>query len=283
VIDRFVVDDLARPLPLGQPMQRIVSLAPSATECLIALGAGKRFVGAEEHSAFAELAGVPRVGGFKHVDVETVLDLDPDLVVAAAMHAVTVVPRLVAGGVPVFVAHPRTLDELVDGMARLAAVLGLAEAAAPYLANCRTRIGTVVTRRLVTRVRPLVYVELSPDGHTGGPQSILDDLISKAGGVNLGGVARVPWPALSRDTVRRFDPDAIVIASYPGSASAASLMTREGWDRIMAIKANRVWEMPAGDVKRPGPGLLHGLERLARLLGPEEDGRLGSVEAGGER
>jgi ABC-type Fe3+-hydroxamate transport system substrate-binding protein len=279
VIGRFVVDDLARPLALGGSPRRIVSLAPSATECLLALGAADRLVGVEEHSSFAELAGLPRVGGFKHVDVEAVLGLVPDLVLAAAMHAVNVMPRLADRGVPVFVGHPRTLDELVDGMARLAALLDLAAAAAPYLARCRARIATVVTRALVTRVRPLVYLELSPEGHTGGPQSVLDDLISKAGGVNLGGVARVPWPALSHETVRRLDPDVVVIASYPGSASAASLAARDGWDRIRAIKANRVWEIPAGDVKRPGPGLLDGLERLATLFGRGEAGMLGSMDA----
>ena len=95
---------------------------------------------------------------------------------------------------------------------------------------------------------------------------MLDDLVVKAGGVNLGGVARVEWPVLSRDTVRRFDPDAIVIARYPGSASPAVVAARDGWDRLAAVKDGRVWEVEAGAIKRPGPGLLDGLETHARLL-----------------
>ncbi len=264
--DRFVVDDLARPMPIDVPARRVVSLAPSCTESLQVLGALGRLVGVEEHSALPELEALPRVGGFRHVDVDGILALDPDLVLAAGMHAVTTVPRLAAHGVRVFVAHPRTLDDLVDGMARMATVLGVSSAAAPYLASCRARIAAVVGRSLETRHRPLVYVELSPDGHTGGPQSILDDLVIKAGGLNVGGVARVEWPALSAATVRRLDPDVIVVARYPGSATAASLAQRDGWDRVAAVKSGRVFEMDAGLIKRPGPGLLEGVEILAQLL-----------------
>lgn len=264
---RFTVDDRARPLPLGRAAQRIVSLAPSCTECLLAIGAGDRLVGVEEHSELPPwLAGLPRIGGFKHLDVPRVLALRPDLVVAAPLHAVRVAPVLERRRVRVFVMLPRTVDGVVDGMARLAAAGGLARSAAPYLAACRRRIEAVVTRTVRRPWRPLVYVECSPEGHSGGPSSFLDDLVTRAGGVNLGGVARVEWPVLSAATVGRFDPDVIVIARYPGSATAASLAAREGWDRLAAVKGGRVYELPAGMLKRPGPGVLDGLERLAAIL-----------------
>jgi iron complex transport system substrate-binding protein len=266
VTARFTVDDLARPVQLDRGARRIVSLAPSCTECLIALGAVDRLVGVEEHSDFAELRGVPRVGGFKHVDLDAVVTLHPDLVVAASLHAVTSAAALTARGIPVFVTHPRTLDTLIDGMARLAAIIGIAPASADYLARCRERVATVVEQTLRRRGRPLVYLELSPGGHTGGPQSFVDDLITKAGGVNLGGHARVEWPRLDAVIVLRFDPDAIVLAAWPGSATHADLAGRDGWDRLAAVKSGRVWEVPAGMVKRPGPGLIDGLERLATLF-----------------
>jgi iron complex transport system substrate-binding protein len=151
-------------------------------------------------------------------------------------------------------------------MARLAAVVGNPRAAAPFLADCRARVDAVVADTLAARRRPLLYVEYSPRGHTGGPQSFLDDLVSKAGGVNLGGVARVEWPVLPAATVRRFDPDVIVIGRYPGSATAASVAARDGWDRVRAVKSGQIHELPPGMVKRPGPGLLDGLERLAAIL-----------------
>lgn len=263
---RFTVDDLARPVPLEAGARRIVSLAPSCTECLVALGATDRLVGVEAHSDFPELTRVPRIGGFKDVDLDAVIALQPDLVVAASLHAVTTAAALAERGVTVFVTRPRTLDTLVDGMARLAAVIGIAADSADYLARCRARMATIVEQTLRRRIRPLVYLELSPDGYTGGPQSFVDDLITKAGGVNLGGCARVEWPRLDTPTILRFDPDAVVIAAWPGSATHTQLCARDGWDRVAAVKSGRVWEIPAGMVKRPGPGLIDGLERLATLF-----------------
>lgn len=271
--ERFTVDDRARPMPLGRPAGRIVSLAPNCTASLLALGVGTRLVGVDEHSELPpDLAGVPRVGGFKELDLRRIVALSPDLVLAASLHAIAVAPVLEARAVPVFLLAPRTVDGVVDGMARVAAAIGVAPAAASYLAACRLRVEAVVAETLRVRRRPLVYVEYSPQGHTGGPQSFLDDLVSKAGGVNLGGVARVEWPVLAAATVRRFDPDVIVIARYAGSATAASLAARDGWDRLRAVKSGQVHELPAGLVKRPGPGVLDGLERLAAILGAVRDG-----------
>jgi iron complex transport system substrate-binding protein len=254
-------------VPLGPGARRVVSLAPSCTECLLALGAGDRLAGVEEHSLLPPaLAAVPRIGGFKHLDVERIVALRPDLVLAASLHAATAAPRLVAHGLSVFVTRPRTVDAVIDGMARMASVIGIARAAAPIIADLRARVRRVLARTLARRVRPLVYVEFSPDGHTGGPQSFLDDLVSKAGGVNLGGVARVEWPVVSASTVRRLAPDMIVIARYPGSATRESLMARAGWQTIAAITSGRIVEMDPAMIKRPGPGVVDGLEKLADIL-----------------
>lgn len=264
--DRFVVDDLARPVALGDDVRRVVSLAPSCTESLLALDAGDRLAGVEEHSELPPtFAGVPRIGGFKHHDLEGIVALRPDLVLAAALHAVTAAPRLAARGLRVFVTHPRTVDGVVDGMARIASVMGIAREAAPRLAGLRERIARVVERTLSRRTRPLVYVEFSPSGRTGGPQSFLDDLVTKAGGVNLGGVARVEWPVIAAATVRRLDPDVIVIARYPGSATRESLLARDGWGDVAAVRSGRVIEMDPGAIKRPGVGVVDGLEALAEV------------------
>lgn len=125
---RFVVDDLARPMPLGRAVRRIVSIAPSCTESLLAIGAGARLVGVEEHSRSEALAGVPRVGGFKHTELEPIVALAPDLVAAAPLHALGTAPALEAEGIPVFVTHP-----LADAVLRgpiselLRAVVGAAD------------------------------------------------------------------------------------------------------------------------------------------------------------
>ena len=263
---RFTVDDLARPVALGCAARRVVCLAPSCTECLLAIGGADRLVGVDDHSEVPDGDALARIGGFKTADAGRILALAPDLVVAASLHAVSLVPPLAAAGLRVFVTRPQTVNAIVDGMARLAGILGIADKAAAHLTRCHARVDAVVERSIRSRHRPLVYVELSPDGHTGGPQSFLDDLVTKAGGVNLGGVGRVEWPRLSHRLVRRLDPDVIVIARYPGSASPDTVAKRDGWAAVSAVTAGRVIEFPAGMVKRPGPGVIDGLERLANVI-----------------
>ena len=263
--ERFVVDDLARPQPLGPGARRLVSLAPSCTECLLALGAGDRLAGVEEHSVLPPPLDVPRIGGFKHFDVDRVAALRPDLVLAASLHAGATLTRLVAHGLSVFVTRPHSVDGILDGMARMASVIGIAREAAPLVGALRQRVARVLERTMTRRVRPLVFVEFSRDGRTGGPQSFLDDLVTKAGGVNLGGVARVEWPVISAATVQRLNPDVIVIARYPGSATRELLMARPGWERVAAIASGRVVEMDPGTIKRPGTGVVDGLEQLADI------------------
>ena len=264
---RFTTDDLGRAVTLGRDVRRVVSMAPNCTDTLLAIGAGDRLVGVEDHSELPpSLGAVPRIGGFKDFDLARVAELTPDLVLAASLHVVSALPWLAARRIPSFALLPRTVDGVVDGMARVAAVLGMARESSQVIADFRRRIATVIERTLLVRERPLTYVECSPEGHTGGPASFLDDVITRAGGINLGGIARVEWPVLSRATVRRFDPQVIVIASYPGSATATSIAKREGWERLGAVKSGRVYELPAPLLKRPGPSIITGLERLADLL-----------------
>src|SRR5204863_7672505 len=116
---RFIVDDLSRPLGLEPSARRLVSLAPSCTDSLVAIGAQRHLVGIAEHSEVpAELCAVPRVGGFKHVDLERVAALGPDLIVAASLHAVRLVPPLATTAARGLVSQPRTVDHIVTRMAR---------------------------------------------------------------------------------------------------------------------------------------------------------------------
>jgi hypothetical protein len=161
-----------------------VSLAPSCTESLLAIGAHARLVGIEEHSELpAELCAVPRVGGFKHVDFERVASLAPDLIVAAssARGADCPAPR-VSTRTRIFVSQPRTSDSIIrrHGPAGFACWVSH-EPRRRTIARARHRIDMVLERTLRGGPRPLVYVEFSPRGHTGGPQSFLDDLVTQGG------------------------------------------------------------------------------------------------------
>jgi iron complex transport system substrate-binding protein len=205
----LVADDRARLFRLARDPHRIVSLAPNATEVLLALGLADRLVGADEHSELP--AGLPcvRVGGFKATDVAHVTALQPELVVAASIHIGWVVPALEAAGHAVLVLWPRSVLGLLRSVLRLGSLLGVASAA------------TTLVRPLETRAQRITeaLLKLSPERHTAGPGTFLDDVISRAGGINLGAAARVEWPVLPADFILRHDPDVVVLATYAGSAT----------------------------------------------------------------
>lgn len=264
-----VVDDRGRLLALPREPARIVSLAPSSTEILLAFGLAERLTGVDEHSELPPGVAPPRVGGFKTTDVEAVLALQPDLVVASSLHLGRAVPALEAAGVAVFALLPRGVGGLLRSALRLGTLAGRGREAAHLIRPLETRLQAVVAATLGARFRPLVFVELSPRLHTAGPGTFLDDLVVRAGGINLGALARVDWPTLSHRTVLRYDPDVLVLAAYPGSASPDAVRARPGWERLAAVKAGRIVEIDSRLIKRPGLGLVDGLDLLARALHPD--------------
>jgi len=269
VIPTTVVDDRGRLLALPREPERIVSLAPSSTEVLLAFGLGERLAGVDEHPELPPGVVCARVGGFKTTDVEAVLALRPDLVVASSLHLGRVVPALEATGVMVFALLPRSVGGLLRGALRLGTLVGRGREAASLIGPLEARVQVVVAATLGARVRPLVFVELSPRLHTAGPGTFLDDLVMRAGGINLGAVARVDWPTLSPGTVLRYDPDVLVLAAYPGSASPDAVRARPGWERLAAVKAGRIVEIDSRLLKHPGLGLVDGLGLLAHFLHPD--------------
>jgi len=268
----LVPDDRACFVRLAGVPDRIVSLAPNATEVLLALGLASRLVGADEHSELP--AGLPcvQVGGFKTPDIVTVTALRPGLVVAASIHVGRVVPALEAAGHPVFVLWSRSVLGLLRSVLRLGTLTGVSQAATTLVHGLETRVQRITEAVLTLRTRPLVYLELSPQGHTAGAGTFLDDVITRAGGINLGATARVEWPVLRPEFILSHDPDVIVLAAYPGSASPATVRARPGWARLEAVKSGRIYGIHGPWLKRGGVSLVAGLEALARCLHPERVG-----------
>src|SRR5262249_12049598 len=279
----LVADDRARLFRLARAPNRIVSLAPNATEVVLALGLASRLVGVDEHSEVP--AGHPciRVGGFKTTDVGTVTALRPELVVAASIHVGRVIPALEEAGHAVFLLWPRSVSGLLRTVLRLGTLTGVAETATTLVHGLEARVQRITEILLPLRTRPLVYLELSPQGHTAGPGTFLDDAIGRAGGINLGMAARGEWPVLGPELIRSQDPDVIVLAAYPGSASLATVRTRPGWARLKAVRSGRVYDIHGPWLKRGGVSLVAGLEALARCLHPDRVGidRLGAAVVAG--
>jgi len=265
-----VVDDVGNTVTLNTEPQRIISLAPANTEILYALGLGDRVVGVTEYCNYPpEAAEKPKVGGFSDVDLEQVVGLEPDLVLATSLHTSEVVPALQERGVPVFVVDPQTVLGVLETIRTIGHITGKDQAAAALTSQMQERINAV-QETIKDAPRPRVFWELGPELYTAGPGSFLNDLIVMAGGENVAADAESPWPQLSLEAIVLKDPAIVVLADHNYGETAETVTQRSGWWNITAVREGRIVELTDDDIfSRPGPRIVEGLEFLAQAFHPD--------------
>lgn len=265
-----IVDGVGNEVTLEREPERIVSLAPGHTETLYALGLGERVVGVTAYCNYPpEAAEKTAVGDFAGIDLEQVVGLDPDLVLGSTLQMGDVVPALQEHGIPVVVATPESVLEVLTTIDLVGRITGRQETAQALVADLRERIDAV-QEAVRDAPRPTVFWELGAELYTVGPHTFVDDLIALAGGENVAADADSPWPQLSVETIILKDPQVIVLADHNYGETAEMLKERPGWGEISAVKEGRVMEITNDDiVSRPGPRLVEGLEFLAQALHPD--------------
>jgi iron complex transport system substrate-binding protein len=265
-----VEDGVGNVLTFESEPQRIISLAPNHTEVLYALGLGDRVVGVTEYCNYPlEAAEKPKVGDFVNTDLELVVGLEPDLVLATTMHMAETVPAIQERGIAVFVLDPQSVDSVLEEISILGQITGREEAADALVTDMQARIDAV-QEKVKDAPRPKVFWELGPELFTVGPDTFVGDLIDLAGGENVAGDADTPWPQLSVEAIILRDPDVIILADHNYGQTTEMVKERPGWEDIRAVKEGNIIEITNDDiVSRPGPRLIDGLEFLARALHPD--------------
>jgi iron complex transport system substrate-binding protein len=262
-----VTDDYGREVALAAPARRVVSLAPHLTELLYAAGAGARLVGALEFSDYPpEAKRLPRVGSEAAIDLEALVTLQPDLVVAWPQSGTTrAVERIAALGIPVFRSEPRELEDIartLETLGRLAGTEAAAAAAARAFRERAARLERTYAARPRVRVfyqvwdRPLVTVN---------GDHVISKVIRLCGGENVMAALPALAPEIDRELVLRADPEAIV-ASGPDGERPVWL---DDWRRFPALAAARLGNLYAIRpelLQRHTPRLLEGAEALCRIL-----------------
>ncbi len=253
---------------------RIVSLAPSITEILFALGLGDSVVGATEYCTYPpEAQKIPRVGGFTTPNIEKILALSPDLVIGneGAPAAVrTTIERSRARVLEL--RRIQSFQDMFDVVLGIGAATGTAEKARLLVAQIKADIESAAApcRGIPVEKRPRVFVEIWYDPmRTVGRRSFIDELIVRAGGVNVAHEIDRDYPEISPEKVIEWNPDVIVIAYMAQAGSVESLSKRIGWSNISAVRNGRVINDISGHVLKPGPRLAEGVKMLARRLYPD--------------
>jgi iron complex transport system substrate-binding protein len=266
-----ITDDMGNEVTIEAEPQRIVSMAPSHTQLLYALGLGDKVVGVTEYCSYPpEAQEKPKVGGFSDIDLEQAVGLDPDLVLGTSIHAQSVGPALVERGLKVVLINPETVDDVLEKIVLVGRVTGREEAATALADELRGRIEATMDKAQKAGSKPRVYWELSNDLYTAGPGSFIDDLITRAGGINIAADAKEQWPQLNLEALILADPEVIVLADHPYGETAEKVKARPGWADISAVKNDRIVEVLDDDlVSQPGPRVAEALEFVAKALHPE--------------
>ena len=268
---RTFVDDAGRKIFIADPPTRIVSLAPSVTEILFAIGAGDRVVGVTSFCNFPpEALAKPKVGG-AFPNLEVVLSLKPTLVLAPRdFIRPDMVAKLDQLKIPLFILESNSIEDVLRHIQTVGRMLGRTEQSDAVAGDLRRRVAEVKTRT-AGATRPRVFYVLNSDPlMTAGPGSFIHQLIELAGGTNVAAGAPVPYPRLSLEEVIRQDPQVIL---FPvGDEEGIPDQEQQRWLRwptLSAVKQNRFVRIPSVLLDRPGPRVVDGLERLARQLHPD--------------
>ena len=261
-----VRDDTGQLLRLKQAPQRIISLAPHATELLFAAGAGARIVGAAEYSDYPDAAKrIPRVGGAL-LDLEAIAALRPDLIVAwADGNPPAQLQRLKQLGIPLYLSAPKLLDDIPVGLERLGQLLGTENVARPAAAHYRAELQRLRhTYDGQKKLRVFYQVWDEPLLTINGTH-IISDALTTCGAENIFAQLPTLTPTVSVENILQADPDAIVTSSQD-TQRPARLDAWRRWSRLSAVRNNRLFFVHADWIDRPAPRILLGVAELCGLL-----------------
>jgi iron complex transport system substrate-binding protein len=264
---QYVVDDLGRLVTINGTPERIISLAPSNTEILFALGLGDRVVGVTMYCDYPpEAQDKEKVGDYYGPDIEKIIALQPDLVLATDFHRFDLIPALEQQGVAVFAVAPQTLDDVLESIQKIGQIADKEAEALELVDRMTSKIEEIEEQTKELEEKPRVfYMTWQDPMWTVGRATWIDDLINISGGVNIfsqyfesGAMVEIEWVIL-------LNPEIIITSewSYDWALNATELASTN------ASQTGRIYTFDDDLAQRPGPRLVEGLEWFAYLIHPE--------------
>lgn len=272
-----LVDGLGRTVSIELPVERIISLAPSNTEILFAIGAGDQIIARDAFSDYPEeaLEITDIGGGWGDIDTETILTLDADLVFAAGLTAPEQIQSLEDLGLTVYaLENPTDLPGMYENLRTTAMITGHETEAEALIESLMARVAAVEEKVADVEEIPTLFYELDatdPNAPwTSGPGTFIDTLITMAGGANIGGVLEGAWAQINLEELIAQDPNIILLGDFLyGGITPEDVIARPGWEGLSAVQNEQVFTFNDNLVGRPGPRLVDGLEELAKFLHPD--------------
>jgi iron complex transport system substrate-binding protein len=268
-----ITDDLGRSVQINKVPQRIISLSPSNTEIVYALGLQDRLIGVTTFCNYPpEVRNKPKVSEFSNVDVEKIVSLEPDLILASDIHKTEVVPALEKLGIQAIVIRPGTVDEVMSDIGMVGNITGKIKEAGELTSSLGRRVKAVTdkTANLKGEKPRIFYVTWYDPLWTAGGNTMINDLIEKAGGSNIA-VDLEGYSTISLETVLEKNPQIIIVPSSMGDqdTSLNYINTEPRLKAVDAIKNKQVYVVDSDVFSRTTPRIVDGLEQLAKIIHPE--------------
>jgi iron complex transport system substrate-binding protein len=271
-----VTDDLGRTITIDKAPQRIVSLAPSNTEILFDLGLGDKVVGDTTYDDYPAAAlDKPHVGGYSDIDIEKVVSLAPDLILAEDIDKADIIPALEKLGFKVYALVPHNLDEIEASVSTIGRLTGANAAAKTIVSQMQSNIKVITdkTSKLTAAQNPRVlYVIWQDPIMSSGSDTPIWDMIDKAGGTNVC-PDETGYPTISMESVIADNPQVVICNvdnSYAGgNAPLVFFQTEPRLKGIAASVSGKVYGIDASLTNRPVPRIIQGFEWMAAMIHPE--------------
>ncbi|MDP2892661.1 MAG: ABC transporter substrate-binding protein [Bacillota bacterium] len=261
-----VVDIQGTEVEIKANPQRIISLSASTTEILFALGAGDRIVGVDDFSNYPnETANIEKVGDFTNGNIEKIVSLDPDLVLAGETLQTDTINKLRELDIPTMAVEARSYEEVASSFEIIGAAVGKEAEAADLADTLKAKEEEIKAKK------PTVYFVYSYGEYgnwTSGPGSFINSIIEIAGGhpVTNDVTPNAPWMDYTLETLVSQDPDVLLVSADAGDVEA--LKQAEGYKSLSAVKNGKVYVL-GDEIVRPGPRLIDAMADVAQMLYPD--------------
>lgn len=269
-----VVDDTGQKITLSSPAQRIVALAPHVVETLYVAGAGSKIVGAVDYSDYPNAAkSIPRVGGYSLINLEAIIALNPDLVIAwESGNSPATIEKLRSLHIPVYLSQPNTLDDIGTEIQRFGILAGTESVANTATNKYAQRLSMLKLRnQKQSTVRVFYQISESPLMTIGGKQ-IITNALAVCGGKNIFDQLTPMAPVITSESVIAANPEAIMTSGMQ-SINPTALKFWKKWPTLTATQRNNFFFIDPDLMNRNGPRMLAGTEALCQALQVARDRR----------
>lgn len=269
-----LVDLMEREVTIAGTVEKIISLVPSNTEVLFALGLEDKVIGVTDYCNYPpEASSKESVGGFADPSIEVILTLEPDLVLAGSLHQETVA-RLEERDIPVLVLEPQSMEQVYETIHTVGTAAGAENRAKKVVSEIRKQIDGVEKKlaALAEDEKIPVYYELYFDPLMSiGNHSFIHEVMTAAGGKNIFADINDNYPTVSPEAVAARNPRVILYPDDHGTAEMVSeqFYARPGWVEISALKEKRIFGVDSDLFNRPGPRMGQAVQEAAALFYPE--------------